>query len=71
MTVHQLHASYILRLRQRLSRLTFELRDVRTGQTRLFASAKALSVFLDSTVDRSWNGLGTTARHAAEPEEQG
>jgi len=79
MTVDHLHASYILRLRQRLSRLTFELRDVRTGQTRRFGSTKELSSFLDAAVagsaagptlhqpegDCAWNALGTTDRQPA------
>lgn len=39
-----------MRLTQRLSRLTFELRDVRTGQTRQFESAKELSSFLEAAV---------------------
>jgi len=79
MNLHRLHASYILRLRQRLSRLSFELRDVRTGQARCFDSTQALASFLDGTVTDAcgepapaapeaaqpgWNALGTPARHA-------
>jgi len=82
MALHQLHASYILRLEQRLSRLIFELRDVRNGQTWQFESTKALSSFLDATIsDRpgepaprldvgepGWNAFGTAGRH---PESKG
>ncbi len=50
MPIDQLRASYILRLTQRLSRLTFELRDLRSGSTHLFDSAAALSRFLDAAV---------------------
>lgn len=50
MPTDRLRASYILRLTQRLSRLTFELRDLRSGQTHLFDSAASLSSFLDAAV---------------------
>lgn len=49
MPVDKLCASYILRLTQRLSRLSFELHDVRTGRTHRFDSAAALSSFLDAS----------------------
>lgn len=85
MTVHRLHASYILRLRQRLSHLSFELRDVRTGQARLFDDSRALANFLEATLAnadhepaalppeesrRAWNALGTPGRQAGSVDEQ-
>lgn len=48
MPVEKLCASYVLRLTQRLSRLTFELHDVRTGRTHRFSNAGQLSCFLDA-----------------------
>lgn len=82
MPIDRLCASYILRLTQRLSRLTFELRDVRTGRTHRFDNASELSRFLDAAVtnrppepsmqtdggDRAWNAFGTSGWH---PEGQG
>ncbi|GIW26769.1 MAG: hypothetical protein KatS3mg070_0132 [Meiothermus sp.] len=50
MAVAKVHSSYILRLTQRLSRLTYELRDVRTGQVRQFESARELSSYLETMV---------------------
>lgn len=50
MPIDRLRASYILRLTQRLSRLTYELRDVRSGHVHRFDSAAALSCFLDASV---------------------
>lgn len=55
----RLRASYILRLTQRLSRLSFELRDVRTGLTRRFGTAKDLSRFLDACVTDGVDTLPT------------
>lgn len=78
MAIDTLHAGYILRLTQRLSRLSFELRDVRTGQIRRFGSTQELSRFLDAVVagstadatppadSRAWNAAGTTPRHAVD-----
>ncbi|MDX2006890.1 MAG: hypothetical protein SFU83_16580 [Meiothermus sp.] len=51
MTVDKVHSSYILRLTQRLSRLTFELHDVRSGQTHQFDSPKALSSYLELALE--------------------
>jgi hypothetical protein len=84
MPVEKLCASYILRLTQRLSRLTFELRDLRSGHTHRFDSAAELSRFLDSAIadrsteprlpvdfgDDAWNGIGTSGRHADDPGER-
>jgi hypothetical protein len=50
MTIERLHSSYILRLTQRLSHLTYELLDVRTGQTYRFESVKELSGFLEAAL---------------------
>ncbi len=50
MTIERVHSSYILRLTQRLSRLTFELHDVRSGEVQHFESAKELSSFLEAAV---------------------
>lgn len=46
----QLRAGFVLRLTQHLSRLSFELRDLRTGHSHHFDSATELSHFLDTTV---------------------
>ena len=53
MTLSKVHSSYILRLTQRLSRLTFELQDVRTGEVRRFESAKELSSFLEASLTKA------------------
>ncbi len=50
MPVETLCASYILRLNQRLSRLSYELRDLRTGCSHRFDSAAELSRYLDAAV---------------------
>lgn len=82
MPIDKLCASYILRLTQRLSRLTFELREVRSGRTHRFDSTGELSRFLEAAVvdrppesrlqddvgDPAWNAAGTSGRH---PEGQG
>ena len=68
MTVHRLHASYILRLRQRLSRLSYELRDVRTGQARLFDDSRALASFLEGTLAQTCHEAAPQAPDAGPPE---
>ncbi|GIW33530.1 hypothetical protein [Meiothermus sp.] len=53
MALSKVHSSYILRLTQRLSRLTYELLDVRTGEVRQFESAKELSSFLEASLSKA------------------
>ena len=70
MSIDRVHSSFILRLVQRLSRLTFELRDVRTGQTWPFDSPQALASFLEAvvgdTADQPWSA-GTSQANAGTP----
>jgi hypothetical protein len=51
MPAERVLSSYILRLTQRLSRLSIGLQDVRTGETLYFENFEALSVFLESNLN--------------------
>lgn len=52
MPLERVLSSYILRLTQRLSRLSIGLQDVRTGEVVYFENFEALSAYLESNLNR-------------------
>ena len=66
MPVEQVLSSYILRLTHKLSRLSIELRDVRSGETLQFGSLEQLSRHLEAALAHS-----TRPPPAPAPEERG